>query len=115
MSNNYSTPEQQSRDPENARRRLVAEARYGLQKGLLGLYPQMASDLARQRVINMQLVERSIDTPAANPIYTEAPQLESKPITSEPTPLSPEQASQEATRQKLLEDAYNQINEAHAA
>jgi hypothetical protein len=118
MSNIYSsTPEQSPQNSEIGRRRLVADARYGIQKGLLGLYPQMAADIARQRFINMQLVERSVAPPDAEPINPIATSLHSVPPTNEVIiPITAVQTIEEAaTYQQLLDDLHNQIDEAYAA
>lgn len=115
MSNIYSTPEQPPLDPEKTRLWLLGEARFGTQQALLRQHQQIAVDLARQRVIKMQLVEKSTEAPTLAPVETEVPLLHARPVSSEQPPLSTEQINQEAVRQQLLDDAYRQINEAHAA
>ena len=115
MSNIYSTPEQPPLNPEQARLWLLGDARFTIQNALLRQHKQIAVDLARQRVMDMQIIEKSADVPTLAPNDIGALRPQAVPVSTERLPLSAEQTSQEATRQQLIAEAYERINEAHAA
>ncbi|GEM_PF-2289690 len=115
MSNIYSTPEQSPLNPEIGRVQLVGEARFYLQNALFRRHPQMVADLAQRRLGKAKLVENAVAIAAVAPVAVEAPRLYAVPTANEATPPSVELTDQEAARQQLIDEAYQRINEAHAA
>jgi len=115
MSNIYSTPEQHPLTPEIGRVQLVGEARFYLQNALFRRHPQMVADLAQRRLGKAKLVENTVAIPTVPPVAAEVPRFYAVPTANEATPPSVELTGQEADRQRLIEEAYQQINEAHAA
>ena len=124
MNNIYSpTPEQSSLNPESERQFLIAAARYGMQKGLIGLYPQMSAEIAAEAAIKafakMNLVERPATVAEADTgtalAGAESALLTVVPTnpTSEMTILDGNEVDEVSSREAYMQSLKNNVNDSY--
>lgn len=126
MSNTNQSPEQSFGhgglgEQAKARRREVADARFGMQRGLFGMYPSVLDEDARRKA--SLAIEGVTHTQPQTLASETLASLESLRINSvrvpdllasvEPTLLSPEQPIEDETQAAWMQQLRDQVNQAH--